>query len=66
MATSSIFANFEIKDPKAVRVFVDALCSDKPWPQPRLKVRAKHLSSQEEIRRFFAKRRSVVSATVAK
>ena len=31
MATSSIFANIEIKDPKAVRVFVDVLSSDKPW-----------------------------------
>ena len=59
MATSSIFANFEIKDPKAVRVFVDALCSDKPWPQPRPTVHADHLSSPDEIREFFATRRGV-------
>lgn len=39
MATSSIFANFEMKDRSAVQVFVDALCSDKPWPQPNVAVR---------------------------
>ncbi len=38
MATSSIFANIELKDPDRVRAFVDALCSDKPWPQPNTKV----------------------------
>ena len=65
MATSSIFAHFEIKDPKAVKVFVDALCSDKPWPQPKVKVRAKHLTSPAEIRRFFEKR-SNLHAAVAK
>ena len=31
MATSRIFANFEITVPKTVRVFVNTLCSDKPW-----------------------------------
>lgn len=65
MATSSIFADFEIKDPKAVRVFVDALCSDKSWPQPKVKVNARHLSSPAEIRKFFAKRKSA-RATAAK
>ena len=65
MATSSIFANFEIKDPKSVRVFVDALCSDKPWPQPKVKVNARHLSSPAEIRKFFAKRNNA-RATAAK
>ena len=65
MATSSIFANFEIKDPKAIRVFVDALCSDEPWPQPKVKVKAKRLSSPSEIRRFFSKRENA-QATSAK
>ena len=57
MATSSIFANIELKDPEGVRAFVDALCSDKPWPQPGPIVHADHLSSPEEIRRFFERRR---------
>ena len=53
MATSSIFANFEIKDPKAIRVFVDALCSDKPWPQPHPKVNAHFLTDPKSIGSFF-------------
>ena len=52
MATSSIFANFEIKDPKAVRVFVDALCSDKPWPQPKVVVRETQ-RTEDNFRRFL-------------
>ena len=59
MATSSIFAKIELKDPERVRAFVDALCSDKPWPQPRPTVHADHLSSPDEIREFFATRRGV-------
>ena len=59
MATSSIFAKIELKDPERVRAFVDALCSDKPWPQPRPTVHADHLSSPDEIREFFASRRGV-------
>ena len=38
MATSSIFANIELKDPERVRAFVDALCSDDHWPRPRINV----------------------------
>lgn len=53
MAASSIFANFEIKDPKAIRVFVDALCSDKPWPQPDVKVSGHFSGNPDEIRAFF-------------
>ena len=53
MATSSIFADFEIKDPKAVRVFVDALCSDKPWPQPKVEVSGHFSRNPAEIRAFF-------------
>ena len=59
MATSSIFAKIELKDQERVRAFVDALCSDKPWPQPRPTVHADHLSSPDEIREFFATRRGV-------
>ena len=59
MATSSIFAKIELKDPERVRAFVDALCSDDPWPQPRSSVHADHLSSPDEIREFFATRRGV-------
>ena len=59
MATSSIFAKIELKDPERVRAFVDALCTDKPWPQPRPTVHADHLSAPDEIRDFFATRRGV-------
>ena len=59
MATSSIFAKIELKDPERVRAFVDALCTDKPWPQPRPTVHADHLSTPDEIREFFATRRGV-------
>ena len=59
MATSSIFAKIELKDPERVRAFVDALCTDKPWPQPRPTVHADHLSTPDEIRDFFATRRGV-------
>lgn len=59
MATSSIFAKIELKDPERISAFVDALCSDKPWPQPRVDVHADHLSSPEEIRDFFAKKRGI-------
>ena len=54
MATSSIFANIELKDPERVRAFVDALCSDDPWPQPKAKVKEKILSA-EEWRALFAR-----------
>ena len=55
MATSSIFANFELKDPKTVDVFVDALCSDDPWPQPKATVVAEHITDPKDIRAFFAR-----------
>ena len=54
MATSSIFAKIELKDPERVRAFVDALCSDKPWPQPRPTVHAVHMTS-DEWKDFFAR-----------
>lgn len=53
MATSSITANFEIKDPTAVRSFVDALLSTESWPQPSPTVRAEHFESDEDAHRFF-------------
>lgn len=59
MATSSITANIELKDPKAVRAFVDALCSDEHWPQPEVKVSACHLDDPREIREFFATKRNL-------
>ena len=53
MATSSITANFEIKDPTAVRAFVDAFLSPEPWPQPQPTVRADHFASDDDAHRFF-------------
>ena len=54
MATSSIFANFEIKDHNAAKIFVDALCSDKHWPQPNPDVKGYFLTNPKEIQSFFA------------
>ena len=51
MPTSSITANFELKDPAAVRAFVDAFLSTDHWPQPS--VEAVHFSSDEEAHSFF-------------
>ena len=53
MATSSITANFEIKDPTAVRAFVDAFLSTEPWPQPSPTVHAEHFDSDDDAHRFF-------------
>lgn len=54
MATSSITANFEIKNPTAVRAFVDAfLSSEEPWPQPQTAVSADHFATDEDAHRFF-------------
>ena len=52
MATSSIFANSVKKGPKAVRVFVDALRSDKAWPQPKVVVR-ENRRADDVFRRFL-------------
>ena len=53
MATSSITANIEIKDPAAARAFVDALLSTEPWPQPKPTVYANYFASDEEAHSFF-------------
>lgn len=53
MATSSITANIEIKDPAAARAFVDALLSTEPWPQPKPTVCASYFASDEEAHSFF-------------
>ena len=53
MATSSITANFELKDPTAVRAFVDAFLSTDHWPQPQPSVKAVPFSSDEEAHSFF-------------
>ena len=45
MATSSITANIEIKDPAAARAFVEALLSTEPWPQPKPTVCASYFAS---------------------
>ena len=55
MATSSIFADFTIRDKKTARAFVKALealekTAATPATAPPLKV----LSTQEEISQFFA------------
>ena len=54
MATSSIFAKIELKDPERVRAFVDALCTDKPWPQPLPTVYVVRMTP-DESRDFFAR-----------
>ena len=54
MATSSIFANIELKDPERIRAFVDALCSDDPWPQPKATAHAVELT-EEEWKALFAR-----------
>ena len=54
MATSSIMANFEIRDPKAARAFVDGLWKAyrmKPPRPPSMQVT--RLTSRDEIRAFF-------------
>jgi len=53
MATSGVTANFEIKDPAAVRAFVDAFLSTEPWPQPSPTVRAEHFDPDDDAHRFF-------------
>ena len=53
MATSSITANIEIKDPVAARAFVDALLSTEPWPQPEPTVRAAYFANDAEAHSFF-------------
>ena len=47
MATSSIFAKIELKDPVKIRDFVDALCSDKPWPQPKRKAHSVKMTDDD-------------------
>ena len=47
MATSSIFAKIELRDPDKVRSFVDALCSEKPWPQPRRKLHSVKMTDDD-------------------
>ena len=57
MATSSITANFRIKDPKSANDFVRALCdveSDSVHSSGhRSSVRAEYISGREAIRDFF-------------
>ena len=63
MATSSITANFEITDPKAVRAFVDGLWKAyrmKPPRPPSMKVT--RLTSRDEIRAFFSQKGKLANA----
>ena len=54
MATSSIFASFDIKDKRTARAFVKALeASAKSISKPATKPSCKSLSTPEEIRHFF-------------
>ena len=55
MATSSIFANFDIKDKKTARAFVKALeASAKGATRPATEPPCKLLHTPEEIRQFFS------------
>ena len=63
MATSSITANFTISDPKAARAFARALCAERSWTIPVVKVDYRHVTDPHEIDSFFrnspyAKRRA--------
>ena len=63
MATSSITANFTISDPKAARAFARALCAERSWAIPAVKVDYRHVTDPHEIDSFFrnspyAKRRA--------
>ena len=63
MATSSITANFEITDPKAVRAFVDGLWKAyrmKPPRPPSMQVT--RLTSRDEIRAFFSQKGKLANA----
>ena len=63
MATSSITANFEIRDPKAVRAFVDGLWKAyrmKPPRPPSMQVT--RLTSRDEIRAFFLQKGELANA----
>ena len=63
MATSSITANFEIRDPKAARAFVDGLWKAyrmKPPRPPSMQVT--RLTSRDEIRAFFSQKAELANA----
>ena len=63
MATSSITANFEIRDPKAARAFVDGLWKAyrmKPPRPPSMQVT--RLTSRDEIRAFFSQKGELANA----
>ena len=63
MATSSIPANFEIRDPKAARAFVDGLWKAyrmKPPRPPSMQVT--RLTSRDEIRAFFSQKGKLANA----
>ena len=56
MATSSITANFAIKDPMEARAFVEAFLSShddasRP-PRPRSAVKCRFISDVEELKRY--------------
>ena len=63
MATSSITANFEIRDPKAARAFVDGLWKAyrmKPPRPPSMQVT--RLTSRDEIRALFSQKGKLANA----
>ena len=63
MATSSITANFEIRDPKAALAFVDGLWKAyrmKPPRPPSMQVT--RLTSRDEIRAFFSQKGEMANA----
>ena len=63
MSTSSITANFEIRDPKAARAFVDGLWKAyrmKPPRPPSMQVT--RLTSRDEIRAFFSQKGELANA----
>ena len=55
MATSSITANFRIKDPKMAKAFVNALCSDSVREPNLPRVMETHFESPKAERDFFLK-----------
>ncbi len=57
MATSSIFANFSIKDSKTAEAFVDALeRSSKERSRPELSA-PEYITDKDKITEFFSQRK---------
>ena len=55
MATSSIFANFNLTDPAKARAFAEALEWSATHPAPQPKCNGRQLTDPKELDEFFRK-----------